>query len=311
MSYYKRLCAVAAVALGSLLTGSLAQASPLQDYNLIVFEDLTSSTNVAGKSLIGGDVNGSAADFAVGLSSIPAGEVSLQVGGNVNLTNLNLNNGSAEIGGAITGNLNNNGGGTVTTGVPLDISAVQSQLEADSTYLAGLAANSSVSLPGTQPANVVFNASPNAQGWAIFDVNGDDIFSNNLAQSILLNANGANAILINVRGSSVTFDQGNMGAQFNTTGITDKILWNFPEAMGLSIDVTINRELFGSVLAPTADMLVQGAGNGISGSVAVKSLVLDSQVHLPMLSVDIPEPATAVLLALGLVAPMARRRSSR
>ena len=201
-----------------MLTASVATASPLQDYNLIVFEDLTSNTNVEGKTIVGGDINGPAADFAVGLNSIPSSEVTLQVGGSINATNLNLNNGSAEIGGSINGNLNNNGGGTISTGVPLDISGIQTQLLNDSTYLSGLTANSAVTLPGVQPSNIVFNASPNLDGLAIFDVDGDDIFSNTLAQQILLNPNGANAILINVRGTNVTFDQGNMGSAFNLSG---------------------------------------------------------------------------------------------
>lgn len=298
---------VGAAALG-LMIGVAAQAGPMHSYNLIVFEDLTSNTNVEGRTIVGGDINGPAADFAVGLNGINPGVVTLQVGGNINLSNLNLNNGSAEIGGAINGNLNNNGGGSISTGVPLDISGFQTLLENDSALFSSFSPNSSVSLPGVQPANIVFNASPNPDGLAIFDVNGSDIFSNPLAQQIILNPNGADAILINVRGTSIAFNQGNMGAAFNSAGVTEKILWNFPEAMGVSIDLTVNRELFGSVLAPTADMLVQGAGNGISGSVAVKSLDLQSQVHLPKLGVDIPEPASLALISAGLLAIVRRNR---
>ncbi len=296
----------AALAAAVLSIATAAQASPLQDYNLIVFGDLTSSTNVQGNTLVGGDIYGPAADFAVGLAGIDPSTVTLQVGGSIHATNLNLNNGSAEVGGSIFGNLNNNGGGNISTGVALDISSIQSQLQNDSIYLASLTPNSSVSLPGVQPSNITFNAVAGVDDYAVFSVVGDDVLSNNLAQSILLIDDNTEAIIINVSGTNVTFDQGNMGSVFNNLSVAEKIVWNFYEAQ----TVTINREMFGSVLAPFADVEVVGAGNGISGSVAVNSLNLQSQVHLPTFTPDVPEPTSLMLLSAGSLLLARRVRQS-
>lgn len=277
----------------------VAHAGPMTTYNLIVFEDLTSSSEVGGKTLVGGDINGPASNYAVALGGIDPGEVTLRVGGDINATNLNLSNGSAEIGGAINGNVNNNGGGTVNTGVTLNFTPIITELENDSTSFGAYTPNSTVSLPGVQPANIVFNANPDINGLAVFDVDGDDIFSNPLAQQILLNDNGAEKILINVRGTDIVYDMGNMGAAFNTSGVTERVLWNFPEASGVSLmDLTLDRALFGSLLAPFADVQIMGGG-AVNGSVVAKSLVQGGGVRLPLLGMDIPEPASLALLGLA------------
>jgi hypothetical protein len=148
-------------------------------------------------------------------------------------------------------------GATLTTGAPLDITTLRSQLQTASTQLAALTANSTVSLPGSQPAN----------------------------------DNSAALIVINVSGSSATFNMGNMGGSFLNAAIESKMIWNFHQAgvgTGSNDDITIGREFQGSFLAPFADVEIDGTGNGFNGSVVAKSLEMRSQAHSPLFAGALP-----------------------
>lgn len=114
--------AAPAAAAGDPVTGLDA----LRAYNLIVIEDMTANHDVEGKTLVGGNLDGSSATFGIGnaadgQSAAPSAAPTLVVGGNNTQTNTNINNGrngaagrvndgaSVWVGGNSTANLNMNG----------------------------------------------------------------------------------------------------------------------------------------------------------------------------------------------------------
>ena len=107
----------AVMAFGAFVIPSQASADTVGDlintYNAIVFGNITSSSEVDGNVLAGGDVNGG--NYAIHYPSIPTG-TALTVGGNL-LGNVNVNGPGLSVGGNIaTSNLNLNRGGDVHVG---------------------------------------------------------------------------------------------------------------------------------------------------------------------------------------------------
>ena len=319
------VCAAAAavVMVGVCSYANANPLSPMNEYNLIVFGDLDSQSNVQGKAFIGGNLSGTASDFGTMLS-IPSSETSLLVGGDVLATIENINRGSIEVGGDISAgstiNMNSGGsaavGGTVfgtvqngpvvPLGSPVDISGIQSTLEAASAALAALSANSTTSVQnGNQ---LVFDAQPGGpQNQAVFNVTAADVFENNSLAQMQMNANGASQIIINVSGSSMTWNNGmNQVGAFTSNALREIVVWNFYEATSLTVD----RNLNGALLAPDAHLT---NSTNIDGSVAVASFTQRGEVHLPTTAVAVPEASSLVLMSLGLLtlAPFFRRRIKR
>lgn len=293
-----------AIALALVSMGhGVAGAGYLQDYNLIVTGNLDSNSEVQGRTIVGGNLTGGSSNYAISLNPAASKSINtLIIGGNIDVGqggNINLNAGSMIVGGGkLSGNVNNNGGGTLSYNNASALSyapAAAAEMQATSTYLDGLAANSTVSLPGSQPAPVIFQATPNSQGVAIFDIAGS-VFGDQKSQSYQLDKNGATTFIINVSGTSVLFDQGNFTGDFATAFASQKVLFNFYEAT----DLTIKQHLFGAVLAPKAHLTNSTA---IEGSVFVKSFTQRGEVHLPNYTGNInavPEPGAIALLAIGL-----------
>src|SRR5689334_20078491 len=85
----------------------------MRDYNLIVLKDLQSSSQVQGKTFVGGNLSGGSSNYFTSPGS-QAGGVALTVGGNVTGGAKNINNGgSVKVGGDLTSGANMNGGGGV------------------------------------------------------------------------------------------------------------------------------------------------------------------------------------------------------
>ena len=292
-----------AATLAVLASAVAARADLINDYNLIVIGSLTSSTEVEGRTFVGGSLTTGASNYGVALTPASAylGVDVLTVGGNLNGGNVQLNAGNLRLGGARTGNLNLNGGGVQINDptVPGLVAGYQSQLISTSNFLAALAANSVVTLPGGQPAPAVFNCTPNAQGVAIFTVNAS-VLSNSNVQRMDLHLNGATSVIINVVGASATYNAGDMAADF-TAANASHILWNFNTATS----VNTQRQFFGALLAPGAAL---SNSTTIVGSVAVASFNQNGEVHVPNYTGYLPTPGAAGLLALGGLAAGRRRR---
>jgi choice-of-anchor A domain-containing protein len=193
----------------------------------------------------------------------------------------------------------------------IDLSSLQSSMISLSSSLDGLAANSTVTLPGSQPSNITFNANF-VNGLAVFDVNAADIFENSKAQQILLNVGAAtpanSTIIINVAGSDVTFDDGNFGASFNNPSWSSQVLWNFYQATSLNIanNLSVDRELWGSVLAPSADTTLDTT-SPIDGTVVVGNADLQGEIHLPQFAGNVPEPACLSMIGFHALLLLRRR----
>ncbi len=300
----KQFVASAAI-IGAVVVISTASASsPLNQWSVIVQNDLTSSSEVEGRAAVGRDLFGSASNY--GTKLLPAsnylGTDVLVVGRNIQVSNVNMSAGNIRLGGTRSGNANFNGGGLQVNdaGASGTVANLFAQTLTASSFLAGQSPTNSVSIPNGQPGPVNFNAVANGNGVAFFSVSGS-IFSNQNVQQMDLNFNGATSVIINVSGTTINFTQGNMVGNLANEANGSKILWNFYEATSVFLD----RRVVGAVLAPLAHLRNTTV---IAGSVAAKSFQQDGEVHLPAYNGFIPTPGSAGLLAAGGLFAIRRKR---
>lgn len=174
-------------------------------------------------------------------------------------------------------------------------------LASASLHWAGLASNSSVTLPGN--GGLAFNASPvNIDGVqvAIFSLTVAEL-ENGTFSRFDLSLNGAATVLVNVSGSSVTINKSFNGDFGNNES---KVLFNFFEATS----VTLNTNFRGGVFAPNA--AVFQTGSNVDGSVVAASFSQTAEVHDVRFNgyLPIPEPSVSMLGFLGAALMFRRRR---
>ena len=285
---------------------SIAGLDALRTWNLVVLGDLTSSSEVEGRTFVGGDLNGSSSNYQIRTpADSPYDVPGLTVVGDVNGSVKNLNNGSgALIGGNVNSGFNLNGapqtvkvGGTVANtnvnnntlqsglaasdpAFAVDLqqraSLLSSSLTDMSRTLGGLTANSELVISGNRGT---FNAAPNADGVAVFNITAADL---NRIGEIQFNLNGADTAIVNVAGSSVTLNDNFLGG---TNGLGEHVIWNFPDASQINSTTAWG----GSVLAPFA---AATTGNYIEGSAVFGSLVQNGEFHLGTYTGSYDPPAT-------------------
>ncbi|MGF1632733.1 MAG: collagen-binding domain-containing protein, partial [Phycisphaerae bacterium] len=256
------------VAASAVLTAALActtaHAVVIADFQVITEANYTSDSSINGRAFIGGDLNGSPS-IAQSLTQ-PLGTVGLYVGGNINGTP-NVN-GDAVVTGTGTVNFNppfSSGGGQLFNGpIPTDVIPEVSLI---SDTLADLSANSSVSQSGQ---TFTFNAAPDANGVAVFDVGEAVLETQN--GNLQLNANNADLVVINVAGTAI--DQaGGVNINFpNSAGAF--VIFNFVDATTLNISSSFR----GSIVAPLAT--VTGDASNV-GSLAAFQVDSNGQQTLP------------------------------
>lgn len=295
----------------ALAVSSSAMAGVMNDWNLIVAEGFTSTSEVEGRAMIGGSFGGPASNYATKLLPRPSflNIDTLIIGGAVTAQNVQVESGRARLGGSRgSASFQMNGGGTLTendSGVASIISNAITEINAVSTFLKNLptTAGSTVNIPGGQPGPLNFDVGAAVgTGVAVFNVNANQVFSNSNVQQLGINLRSASSIVINVSGASVLFNNGNFVDFFTTAFARANVLWNFHDAT--SIDL-LGRQFNGAILAPKAHMTFQGV---VEGSVFVKSLDQRGEVHLPGYTGIVPAPGAAAGLGLlGLVALRRRR----
>ena len=294
---------VGSVVVSLALAGSAASASVLTQYNLIVAGNLDSNQEVEGRTFVGGNLSGPASNYGTMLTPPAAflGTDVLQVAGNITAGNINMQAGNLRRAGSRSGNLNLNGGGSeiIDPSLVSLASSITLELNSTSTILGALTPDSSVSFPSGQPGAATFNATPGADGLAVFNVTAAAVTSG-LIQQYDLNVNGASAIVINVTGASASFNAGNFVGNWTSQFARANVIWNFIDATSISID----RQFFGAVLAPGATLT---NSTSIEGSVFVGAFIQRGEVHLPSYTGFVPAPGAIVLAAVAL-APVARRR---
>jgi choice-of-anchor A domain-containing protein len=280
-------------------------ADLLHGFNNIVLTDRSGGAETEGTVFVGGNDSSSANVNPDGEGNVDLGGGivgSYIVGGNVS-GNTNLNNGNAQIGGAVTGTLNNNGLGSVNTGVVgIPVAEVRTILENLSVDLAAEATTAGGTANTGDTNNINFQSGAG---------DADQIQFFNIAGTVLNSGtfNGVTApagvtTIINVSGANVS-----IGVNANLT--QPNVLFNFFEATTLNITSAFNY----SILAPLANITQNGGG--INGTVVSNNLVQNAEIrplhftgNLPTETVLTPSPATALLMISGMagLAAFARRK---
>jgi len=134
--FFSAFCAIGAASVGIVSPAAAVTATQLlNDYNLIVFGNLTSTSEVDGKTYVGGNVTGG--NYDIHNVNQGSGKSALTVGGNLS-GNVNVNGSGVAIGGNLaTSNYNGNGGGNVYIGQSWTGSANFNQNGSGNVYLGG------------------------------------------------------------------------------------------------------------------------------------------------------------------------------
>lgn len=309
MNFYSKLLMVA----GAVSLSSMASATPLSDYNLILFGDLNTSSNVKvyGKALIGGDLK-SSGEFGSHLTDSSFNATNnVEVLGSVTSPNLTIQNGYLGYGETKTiGNLNCN-----ESGLPQyscvralgDIGAVTAKLDS---FYDQLSDESDFYRDFTQVGTVsgtTLSYSGFATDLVVFNIAGSALFANNANWQ--LNFGNAANVVINVSGTNLS-NPGSVNLSGNgfTSSTYSNILWNFHDATSLNL----GNGWKGNVLAVDADVKIM---NDIDGSLAAKSYTGAGQIHhyywdYTPPAKEVPESSSLALLfsGLGLLALTRLRR---
>lgn len=299
MSFRTRIFVPAVIITTALTLPVLAQnktitgIDALREWNLVVLGNLESSSEVEGRTFVGGNLSGNSSNYGIRATTSPNGQPGLTVVGNVTGSHKNLNNGSgAIIGGNVSSGLNLNGpnqtvkvGGTISNtnvnqntvisnldasnpafglGLQQSKAELKSSMGSLSFDMGTLIANSQLSVQGNRGT---FNAQPNAQGLAVFNITAADL---NRIGEIQFNLNGADTAIVNVSGRSINLDDNFLGG---TNNLGERVIWNFPEAEDLKLTTAWG----GSVLAPLADAETR---NYIQGSAVFGNLKQNGEMHI-------------------------------
>lgn len=321
-SWLSLFSSVLALSLFSLFGSAQAQTLDFQNYNAIIFNNLSTTSDIEGRTFVGNDFTGSnSANLGNHLkNTVAANDRTFVVGNNLVSGNpLNLQRGSLYIDGSTNGRIINfNGGGSVIADhtIDTDLATIRDYSISQSMALQNLAADSSVTVPSGSPGPTKFYATAGADGLAVFNVTADEIFNNAYGQQFELIADADTLnIVINVSGTSVNWTNGNMVGLFNDNYWQAHTLWNFSEATTINFNA---HNFNGGVLAPNASITTS---SNIDGLVVANNLTTTAEVHLPDsnsvtayafegYTAPIPEPGSAIFLvaAAGLILIVRNRR---
>jgi choice-of-anchor A domain-containing protein len=280
---------------------AISAATILGNFNAVIYNNATTSSDIEGAAVIGGNFNG-ATVYNNPTTGRATGFSALTIFGNqTGTTNVNNSGGAYVAGTYQTINLN---GGNFYTAPPSTIADFQTSLNTLSTQLAQLTATSTLPTPAGN--NETITATPGANGVAVFNITADQL---NAIPSYIMNLNGSSSVIFNVSGTSVNFNAN------NETGVTgaNNIIWNFYQATS----VNLGTQLAGTVLAVNGNVT---NNNQIDGVLVASSFTGQGELHnyaftgtLPGAQsvVATPEPASLGILGAGLLAiGYARRRRS-
>lgn len=296
---------IAASVAATPAAAQVAGIDAMKEWNLIVLGDLTSSSEVEGRTFVGGNLGGNSSNYQI--HQIPPssrGTPGLTVVGDVNGGHKQLNNSSgAIVGGNVNSGFNMNGTQTVQVGGTLkntninqntvhqNLNTTNPQFGVDlqqqksllissltglSTDLKGMTSNSQVTIAHNR---ATFNATPGTDGVAVFNLTSDDLAR---FGEIQFNLNGATTAIVNVSGAYINLNDNFLG---NSTGLGEKVIWNFPDATNL----TATTAWKGSVLAPKA---AGTTGNFIEGSAVFASLNQNGEMHMGTFNANFTPPST-------------------
>ena len=288
---------------GLAILAGAANAGPLSDYNLILFGDLSTSSNVKvyGKALIGGDLK-SSGEFGSHLTDVSFNATNnVEVIGSVTSPNLTIQNGYLGYGNTKTiGNLNCNESGMAQNACVRQLDNVAEVASRLDSFYDVLSAESefyrNFDITGSISGNTL-SYTGLATDLVVFNIAGSDLFSSN--SNWQLDFGNAAKVVINVSGTNLANPGSvNLSGSGFTSSTYSNILWNFYEATSLNLA----NGWKGNVLALDADVKI---ANDIDGSLAAKSYDGRGQIHhyywdYTPPSKQVPETGALGLLLIGL-----------
>jgi choice-of-anchor A domain-containing protein len=287
---------VVGLTFGGMIAGpagaaTIDAATILHDFNAVIYTNGSTTSDIEGAAVIGGNFSGATIYNNPGSTKQPAGYGALTVFGSTSGNDINMNNGgNAYVGGTKGAKINFNGGGSYISAPGSSISSFSSVLNNLSSYLSTL--NSTSTVNKSDLNDVIFNAAPNSQGIAVFDIDASVIDS---AKGYSLALNGAKTVIFNVTGTTIDVT-GNLLSGLASATST---IWNFYEAT----NVTLQTQFAGTVLADQAAVVND---NQIDGTLVARSWTGNGELHnygfSGVLPTEIPEPETVFMLGCGLLA---------
>lgn len=277
----------------------------MQRYNVITTGNAILGSEIEGRTWVGG-IATIPKTIQFGFNTvIPVSDYSLIVGNGISSNSVqNINQGSVLTRLPTTTRFNFNSGGTLQTG-DTAYNAFQAAVGWTPATLAG-----GFSSLSSQLDAMLVNGTVNSSDSNNFRITGNsssaisvvDIAATSLtaARGITLNPNGSQLVVVNVHGTSGTFQANFLGG---SQAAAPNFLWNFVDATSLNLT---GPRWSGTILAPLADV---NALRGISGGMFSKGLTLSDEAHYRPLVTVIPEPSTLGLMAASLLLLLKRRRS--
>jgi choice-of-anchor A domain-containing protein len=289
---------------------SVVIASTVDNYNLILKNDLSTSSDIEGKIFIGGNINmaGRSLDVGSRLASDPKVDA-ITVVGDITANDVKALNGHNIVYGGNVGStrlINNGSGGTSTqqsqSVLRTEFNSLFDKVIEESEYYRSLVANSTFNTSDNNNKRLVSGASAGDE-LSVFNISSNDILSGGFSFDSIPTV----PIVINVSGSGAL----NIGAKAQGNFTKERaslVLWNFYEATSISFN---GDGWNGSILAPYAD--ISGSTGSIDGGVAALSYSGSVEIHNRLFaytppdtsntSQEVPEPQVLGLLlaAIGFV----------
>ncbi|MBL54333.1 MULTISPECIES: choice-of-anchor A family protein [Marisediminitalea] len=291
---------------------AVASVENVGTYNLILKNDLDTSSDIEGRLLVGGNVNMAGKSLKVGslLGADPTVDA-VTIVGDIKANDVQALNGNIVYGGnKYSTNLIVNSGNTATAVsqglLQAEFNSVYQSVIDDSNYYKTLAANGTFN---TSDMNNLKFESNSSDDLLVFNINGTDLLNGSFSFGftptvpIIINVAGTGALNINSKAL------GNFSKE-----VASLVLWNFFDYTSIGFN---GDGWNGSVLAPNAD-ITSGTGS-LDGGFAALSYTGTVELHNQLFTyeppgetpgVDVPAPPVFFLLFGGLIATMALRRRS-
>jgi choice-of-anchor A domain-containing protein len=298
------------IALGLGALSNAADLGVANRFNAFVFENAaTAGGHSDGAIAVGGNFNMGyeANQHDLGATVGASTNVGLYVGGNVVAGSpvARVQRGDAFVGGSVTGTLHMQTGAFFNAA---NLAVFSTQLAYSTAQSVAIRSAAKQIISIGDPNNINLDVSTNNLNGNRRTYSVDASQLSSLSTFNIQNATSSDTIIIDVTGTTV-----NWGWQVNAT-YKNKILWNFKDALTINVGA---RNFDGAMLAPLAHL---NQTNNLQGNVIVKSwsntgapelhfgnqFKFDGDAYEP-----VPEPASVIAIAAGLLGVHRRRRSQK
>jgi len=283
------------------LAASFSMANPVfleaSDFNVFVRNGFSGqNSDVQGRLAAGG--NFTVQNYGIGDHLAGFTGDSLIVGGEFSFSNGQVFNGNvvtADTTPSAPGMNILNGTMHSGTSPSIIIPTLMTELVARSGYIGSLSANGTTNFSFGS-----LNLSGGTGTTRIYNVTAAQLSA---ANSFTIDAPAGTTAVVNISGANASFQN----AGFSLTGglTSNKVLLNFWDAKTLSMSGV---GVFGSIFAPQAD--VSFSNGQLNGQLIANSFSGNGEMHISAFdgTVPVPEPASFMILAIGGLGLLARRR---